>query len=98
MLENITALKELTSLKSFVRDLIELADWPDGGDIDGSEFQDLCVKHGLLLPETRYKPCREEGCSCNQYYADDEWEDGITCYRLAPFLLPPSTGLQSDMA
>jgi hypothetical protein len=98
MLDNISALKELSRLQSFVRDLIDLADWPEGGDIDGFEFQDLAVKHGLLLPETRYKPCSEEHCSCASYYADDEWEDGITCYRLDPSLLPPNNGLQADGA
>lgn len=90
MLEDFALLKELSSLKSFVRDLIDLADWPEGGDIDGFDFQDLCVKHGLLLPEVRREPCGEN-CSCNSYYSDEEWEEGITCYRLALFLMPPNT-------
>lgn len=59
--------------------------WPLG-DIDGGELQQLAVKHGLLVPEERFAPCAEEGCACAEYYAPDEWGEGVTCYRRAPFI------------
>lgn len=76
---------ERDALKAFARELIELSDWPDGGDIDGFDFQDAAVKHGILIPEQRSEPCGED-CSCNAYYSDEEWKEGITCYRLAAAL------------
>ncbi len=76
---------ELASLRGFIEELFELSDWPEGGDIDGFDFQDAAVKHGLLIPEQCTEPCGE-GCNCNQYYSDAEWAEGITCYRLAAAL------------
>jgi hypothetical protein len=60
--------------------------WPHG-DVDGGDLQEIAVEHGLLQPETRFAPCSEEGCNCAEYYATDEWAEGITCYRKAPWLL-----------
>jgi hypothetical protein len=83
---NHVSCERIADLEAFFRELIELADWPEGGDIDGFEFQDAAVKHGLLIPEQRTEPCGE-GCNCNQYYSDEEWTEGVICYRLAPALL-----------
>lgn len=67
------------SLLAFARDI--LAFWPEGG-LDGDELQEAAVKHGLLVPETRYAPCGEEGtCSCADYATPEEFAAGVTCYR-----------------
>ena len=79
------ACAEIASLRGFVKELFELADWPDGGDIDGFDFQDTAVKFGVLETEQRTEPCGES-CNCAEYYSDDEWQDGITCYRIAAAL------------
>ena len=71
-------------LEQFARKLFEAADWPEGGDIEGGEFQDIAVACGLLIPETRTTPCAEQ-CWCEEYYGD--MREGVTCYRKAPFLL-----------
>lgn len=72
------------SLLAFARDILTC--WPDGG-IDGPELQDTAVKHGLLVPETRYAPCGEEGtCSCAEYAMPEEFAAGVTCYRRAEWV------------
>ncbi len=76
---------ENARLREFANAMIELADWPEGGDIDGFDFQDTAVKHGILIPEQRSEPCGED-CNCNAYYSDEEWKEGVTCYRLAAAL------------
>lgn len=76
---------EIYHLRAFAREMIDLADWPDGGDIDGFEFQDAAVKHGVLIPERRTEPCGE-GCSCDAFYSNEEWKEGITCCRIADAL------------
>ena len=74
--------EELARLRSFARDVMET--WPRG-DLEGGDLQDLAVKHGLLVPETRYTPCREE-CFCAEYATTEEFEDGVICYRRAALL------------
>lgn len=76
--------KENERLLVFVRDLFIASDWPDGGDIDGFEFQELAAKHGVLTPETRTEPC-QENCWCSEYHGD--MSAGVTCYRKAKWLL-----------
>ncbi len=78
------------ALKRFALAMLE--HWPLG-EVDGGELQEEAVKHGLLVPETRTAVCSEEGCNCAEYYSAEEWAEGITCYRKAPWLFPakPST-------
>ena len=73
------------ALTAFAREMIELSDWPEGGDIDGFDFQEAAVKHGILIPEKRAEPCGED-CNCNAYYSDAEWTEGVTCYRISAAL------------
>ena len=75
--------EELARLRSFARDVMET--WPLG-DLEGGDLQDLAVKHGLLVPETRYAPCREE-CFCAGYATVEEFESGVICYRRAALLV-----------
>ena len=75
---------QLNSLKAFVKELFDMADWPIGGGLDAYDFQDSAVKYGVLVPEQRFSPCGED-CNCQEYYGDDEFKNGITCYRLAPY-------------
>jgi hypothetical protein len=75
---------EVERLRAFVAQVMEA--WPLG-DVDGGDLQDYAVKHGLLTPETRTSPCGEDGaCNCAGYYGNDEWADGITCYRRPPWM------------
>lgn len=75
---------EMERLGKFADKMFELADWPDGGDIDMFAFQDAAVECGLLVPEQRFAPCSEDNCTCAGYYTEDEFKAGITCYRRAP--------------
>jgi hypothetical protein len=78
-------------LREFALGVMEC--WP-GGDLDGGTLQELAVKHGLLAPETHFKPCRTEddgGCRCAEYWTHEEWADGQQCYRFTA-LLRPSAG------
>ena len=71
-------------LEKFAKRMFELSDWPEGGDIDGLDFQDAAVECGLLTSETRTEPC-EENCHCASYHGD--MSDGVICFRKAKFLL-----------
>ncbi len=76
-------LDALEAANAFINEMFKLFDWPEGGDVDGGEFQDAAVKHGLLVPETRFEPCAKEDCMCNEYYTGEDFELGVTCYRRA---------------
>ena len=71
--------------------LAMLESWPLG-DVDGATLQEEAAKHGLLVPTQRTEPCCEDACNCAEYYAADEWAEGITCYRKAAWLLAARTG------
>ena len=75
---------EIASLRTFAQGVMR--SWPSG-DVDGGELQDLAHANGLLEPQTRTVPCREDGCACAEYWASDEWAAGVTCYRKTPLLL-----------
>lgn len=70
------------ALRAFAQQVMK--SWPEG-DVDGGDLQDAAEKHGLLKPERRYEPCVPV-CSCIEYHGDDEWRDGVTCYRKTPLL------------
>lgn len=74
---------EHSQLLAFAREVMEC--WPIG-DLDGGELQEIAKKHGLLQPEMRYAPCREDGCICAEYLDDDEFTNGVTCYRKSGWL------------
>ena len=80
----LTADAEIESLRAFSRAILEC--WPDG-DVDGGMLQDLAVQHGLLEPQTKTMPCSKESCRCREYYASDQWVDGIICYRRTALVL-----------
>lgn len=74
-------------LLDFANGIFAIADWPEGGDIDGFELQDLAQKHGLLVPVIVHAPCGEE-CNCQEFgcYTDEEWQEGVKCLRKADWL------------
>ena len=74
-------------LLGFVKALFELCDWPDGGDIDGFDFQEAAIKFGLLVETTPLQPCGEE-CWCAEYHHFKDFASGaVRCYRKAGGLL-----------
>lgn len=90
------AASDLRSLRAFAVAVMEC--WPHG-DVDGGTLQELAVKHGLLAPETHFKPCRTEdegGCSCAEYWTREEWADGQQCYRRTALLRPSSEAPDQD--
>ncbi|PIZ78848.1 MAG: hypothetical protein CO041_04295 [Candidatus Pacebacteria bacterium CG_4_9_14_0_2_um_filter_40_15] len=76
--------EEERKMKAFLCDLFN-GFYPDCSDIDGGTLQDLAEKHKILLPEIRYKPC-DEFCNCAQTFSDEEFKEGVKCYRLANWL------------
>lgn len=96
MARNPTALKiqenkimtNYSKLLDFANAIFDIANWPEGGDIDGFELQDIAEKHGLLVPETRHEPCGAP-CNCENYgcFSKEEWQDGIKCFHKADWLL-----------
>lgn len=79
--------QRLAEAEKFAHKMFDLSDWPEGGDIDGFDFQDAAVECGLLITETRTEPC-EENCHCAEYHGAEAMKEGVTCYRKAKFLLP----------
>jgi hypothetical protein len=75
-------------LLAFAKDIFEKSEWPQGG-IDGEDLQEIAIKHGLLIPETRFEPCDPEFCLCAEFYGEKEFAEGITCYHKAQFLIDP---------
>lgn len=76
-------LKFYSQLRAFAREI--LSAWPEGG-VEGDDLQDIAVRHGLLVPETRYAPCGEECCMCADYATEEEFIEGVICYRRAGWL------------
>ena len=76
-------------LEKFAKKMFNLADWPEGGDIDCLDFQEAAIECGLLITEIRTEPCtpNTSDCFCAVYKGD--MSEGVTCYRKAPFLMTP---------
>src|SRR3972149_3970982 len=66
-----------------------MKDWPEGGNLDGGDIQDLAEKYGLLIPKDVTEPCGED-CMCSEFYSLEEFQAGLVkCFRKAPFLIDP---------
>lgn len=74
--------EQLEKLRAFAQDVME--SWPIG-DLDGGELQDLALKHGLLMAETRHSPCGDN-CSCSEYMDQGDFKDGVVCLRKTELL------------
>lgn len=70
------------NLKAFALAIMD--DWPDL-HVDSWDVFDIAEKHGILVPETRFKPCGDN-CNCAEYYDDSDWARGQACYRINPDL------------
>jgi len=75
--------EQIDFLAKFALDILD--EWPDIGNFDGGDIQDIAVKHNILIPRIVYVRCGEE-CNCAEYYDEDEWQDGVTCYHIADWL------------
>lgn len=77
---------EYESLKLFAMTI--LADFPELGNFDGGDIQEMAVACGLLIGKEVAEPC-SEGCNCVEY-ADLDPEGKflypMTCYHKAEFL------------
>lgn len=51
-------------LRDFAKAMVDISF--QGGDADGAHIQELALKHGLLTPEVRTKPCKGS-CACAEY-------------------------------
>lgn len=83
-------------MKTFIRELFDIY-YPDCGDIDGGELQDLAEKHGILVPEIRHEPCGDS-CNCAQICSDEEFREGVKCYSLANWLSTQREGMDCRTA
>jgi len=81
---------EREGLRAFIANLFEATDWPEGGDLDGFQFQELATKHGILTPEERIAPCEgRESCWCSDYGGPGP----TTCYRKAQWLIDAQSAI-----
>lgn len=74
------AVSDAERLRAFVLDLFDVMDWPEGGDLDAIDFQELATKHGLLNPTEMTEAC---GDNCFCIGVD---EPPFTCYRKTELL------------
>lgn len=70
------ALGDVENLKRFVALMFKATDWPDGGDVDGFEFQRIAEQCGLLKEVLMNESCGEN-CQCEEMGADFP----AVCYR-----------------
>jgi len=56
-----------------------LGEWPDVGDVDGMDLQEIGEATGVLVAVEMTRPCGGD-CNCNEYYSPEEWP--VKCYRL----------------
>lgn len=77
---------ELSRLRDFAQAIMEAADWPEGGDVEGGQIQDIAEEHGLLVKTEQTKPCGED-CWCLEYNGEISETSPAICYRKTPLLL-----------
>ena len=75
--------EQIQSLAKFALGILE--DWPDMGYLDGGDLQEIAVKHNILIPHIVHGPCCDN-CFCSEFYGNEEWQEGVTCYRIADWL------------
>lgn len=78
--DKLSLLLTVAKLKDFIRDLLDMSNY---GDIDGGDFQDLCVKYGVLVPTVVKEPCVPEYCACAEFDPDGF---PMECFRRAKWL------------
>ena len=71
-------------LAKFVLEVLE--EWPDMGSLDGGDLQEIGEKHKILIPHIVHGPC-SDNCYCSEFYSNEEWQSGVTCYRLPDWLV-----------
>ena len=76
------------NLRAFAKEIMD--HWPESG-VDGDDLQEIAVKHGLLAPTVKYKPCGEN-CSCADHAGTDEFKNGLVCFVKTKLL----TGEEND--
>ena len=72
----------LESYQDFAKGILRLANWPEIGDVDAFEIQELAAKFGILEKTTQFKSCCEEACLCAEYHSAEGMSEGVTCYRM----------------
>lgn len=80
------ATEDYDALLAFAREVMK--DWPEAGELDGFDLQEIAERHGLLAPTTQAEPCAPEGCWCAGYFAPDDWP--VQCYRRTNRLKGPT--------
>lgn len=77
---------EIEQLRAFARVVMRYWPyWPES-DVDGGNLQDIAVRCGVLTTSIMFAPCGDN-CLCADTISDDEFADGITCYRKVDWLM-----------
>ncbi len=77
------ALGDAARLRRFALSLLEASDY---NDIDGGDFQDICVKFGVLVPTRVVEPCGD-GCNCEDFPS--------TCFKWAKDIIATKKDTQA---
>lgn len=77
--------EQIESLAKFALDV--LGEWPDVSLMDGGDIQEIAERRKLLIPQIVFSPCMDEGCTCAEVCNDDDFNRGVSCYRIADWLL-----------
>jgi len=76
--------EQIKSLAMFALEILD--DFPDIGNLDGGDLQDIAERHKILVPQIVYAPCHYDGCACAEMCTDDEFTAGVTCYHIVDWL------------
>ena len=74
---------ERDALRAFAQDVMR--SWPEGY-IQGDTLQESAEKAGLIAPKTVHGPCGD-GCECRWHCSNDDFRDGVICYRKTALLM-----------
>ena len=78
-------MSDLERLRAFAQAIMDASDWPEGGDLDGFQIQEIAEIHGLLVATQQTKPCGA-GCWCAEYNGEISEAQPAICFRKTPLL------------
>lgn len=68
-------------LLGFVGEIV--GDFPEIGDVDGLQLQEIAERHGLLERKEMPEPCGAN-CQCRDEMGSDDFP--VICFRITPLL------------
>ena len=83
-------------LRAFANEVTDL--WLDRGDVDGGEFAEVAMRHGVVGLEIIGSPgeCGRPQCVCAKFADAEDWLDGVICHVKSELLTGRIQRLTAD--